>query len=518
MQEVLRHPFLIHQLGPIELFPYKPHADAKEINKTVVRYLAFKSVQSREDQPCDRFFFRRHGYSEHEIEDAVLHRKPIAARALYSLIERRLKEGLGWPDRTYNHSVVTMSSLGNAGTADGPSDIIALDKFDRQEPLLPGRRTARPPGSSLSNTTARLSREKSHYAFDEQVLVRTQNSGHTVPTVLTQDALNELAPASRIASKKLFQDIVTRKSSAVGNRSEPGDESPAARRVANANSLAPIKAVLSNQRANEQRGNIVVLQQQQKLKPRSLPNSTLDHANQNAFHLPQDPYGSRAPKTPSRTSHAEPSKRNPSQSPVRYNPGSCRVVLFIIGQSFLFVLTVPTTSCLFRLRLNKSARYRKNQVSSSMSPSMLSISDGLFSSPSLVCSASSILISALFSTIAPSVTVKAIGLFLKNSALQSRVSSCSSRSSKSTGPTHFDAPNQSPPLKFYPASGHSNARQTMINYHSQANLTSNNNPRQAFVSTTTSPHRLSASKVQHTTTTTTAAAAATTNGHKLMPT
>ena len=27
----------------------------------------------------------RHGYSEHEIEDAVLHRKPIAARALYTV-------------------------------------------------------------------------------------------------------------------------------------------------------------------------------------------------------------------------------------------------------------------------------------------------------------------------------------------------------------------------------------------------------------------------------------------------
>lgn len=115
--------------------------------------------------------------------------------------------------------------------------------------------------------------------------------------------------------------------------------------------------------------------------------------------------------------------------------------------------------------------------------------------------------------LAPSVTVKAIGLFLKTSALQSRVSSCSSRSSKNTDPTNFDGQTQSPPLKFYPASGHSNARQSMVNYQSQGNLTSNNNARQAFVSTTTSPHRLSSSKVQHTTTT-----AAATNGHKLMPT
>ena len=55
MQEMLRHPFLIHQLGPIVLFPYKPHSDAKEINKTVVRYLAFKSVAFGEGQPLDLY-------------------------------------------------------------------------------------------------------------------------------------------------------------------------------------------------------------------------------------------------------------------------------------------------------------------------------------------------------------------------------------------------------------------------------------------------------------------------------
>ncbi len=42
MQEILRHPFLVLQLGPIELTPYKPHADTKEINKNIIRYLAFK--------------------------------------------------------------------------------------------------------------------------------------------------------------------------------------------------------------------------------------------------------------------------------------------------------------------------------------------------------------------------------------------------------------------------------------------------------------------------------------------
>jgi hypothetical protein len=42
MQEILRHPFLTNQLGPIELTPYKPHSDVREINRNIIRYLAFK--------------------------------------------------------------------------------------------------------------------------------------------------------------------------------------------------------------------------------------------------------------------------------------------------------------------------------------------------------------------------------------------------------------------------------------------------------------------------------------------
>ena len=42
MQEILRHPFLIHQLGPIELTPYKPHADERELDRNILKYLAFK--------------------------------------------------------------------------------------------------------------------------------------------------------------------------------------------------------------------------------------------------------------------------------------------------------------------------------------------------------------------------------------------------------------------------------------------------------------------------------------------
>ena len=100
-------------------------------------------------------------------------------------------------------------------------------------------------------------------------------------------------------------------------------------------------------------------------------------------------------------------------------------------------------------------------------------------------------------------TIKAIGLFLKNSALQSRVSSCSSRSSKSTGANLLDAPptavaTPSPPLKSYPSVVNAHHRNPMINYHSQGNLPSTTTTRPAFLHTATvSPHRLSSSKLQH---------------------
>jgi hypothetical protein len=113
--------------------------------------------------------------------------------------------------------------------------------------------------------------------------------------------------------------------------------------------------------------------------------------------------------------------------------------------------------------------------------------------------------------LAPSVTVKTIGLFLKNSALHSRVSSSSSKSSKSAGgPTH-DVEQQSPPLRFYPTTLNTNNRQTIINYRSQGNLTSTDKTRQTLVKSSGSSHHRSTSKVQHTTTTAA-------SGQKLMPT
>lgn len=233
-----------------------------------------------------------------------------------------MREGLGWPDRTYNNSVTGMSSTTTAvGTAEGTSDIVVLEKIDRQEPLLPGRRALLNQSSALAIHPNRAIREKSNYAFDEQVSLRNNNNGNSITTGLTQEALNELLPASRLATRRLFHDIVLRKPSA-GNTIDTNEPTPNPRRTINPNSLAPIKPALSSQR-----GNILILQQpqqqqqQQKVKPRSLPNSTLDHANPNGFHLPHDPYGSRASKIPSRTSHVEQSKRNQPNSPIRYNPG-----------------------------------------------------------------------------------------------------------------------------------------------------------------------------------------------------
>ncbi|CAF1062628.1 unnamed protein product [Rotaria magnacalcarata] len=415
MQEILRHPFLVSQLDPIPLTPYRPHCEVREINKNITKYLALK-----------------HDYSEQEIEDAVLHRKPIASRALYALIERRLQEGLGWPDRAYNNSVTGMSSTtvttGGCAMDDGSSDVILLDKLDRHEPLLPGRRVApRQSSSVVNNNNNKMIREKSNYALDEQIFVRTNTGGgggSTMTAGLTQEALNELVPVSRIGSRKLYHDIVLRKSSAIGGQAEFTNEHAGTRRIINTNSLVPIKHSVSTQRRN-----ILILQQQQqhKMKPRSLPNSTLDHANQNGFHLPHDPYDSRASKNPSRTSHFEHPKKSQQNSPIRYNP-------------------------------------------------------------------------------APSVTVKAIGLFLKNSGLQSRVSSCSSKSSKSSGCGTLDVHQQSPPpLKFYP-----NTKQTIINYHSQGNLTSTATTKQKLVKTNESSLAyISSNKVPHTTAT---------GGQKLMPT
>jgi hypothetical protein len=290
----------------------------------------------------------RHGYSENEIEEAVLYRKPIASRALYTLIERRLHEGLGWPDPTYNvimnaHSSLSINGVG--ALADGSSDVVVLDKLVRFEPLLPGRRAAATTHLLTQQVSPpvvnghKLVREKSNFAFDEQVLLQPNTNG------LTQEAYNELVAQPRLNSRKVYHDMIIRRPSAVGSSIDTADEYTTTRRIQNANNLAPIKPMVS-----VQRGSAFVSQQQQqqqqphKMKPRSLPNSTLDHANQNGFHLPHDPLaggsnGSRTPKNLSRISHIDHSRKTQQHSPVRYNPG--RKILFLLlfqllGSSSLF--------------------------------------------------------------------------------------------------------------------------------------------------------------------------------------
>jgi hypothetical protein len=93
--------------------------------------------------------------------------------------------------------------------------------------------------------------------------------------------------------------------------------------------------------------------------------------------------------------------------------------------------------------------------------------------------------------------------------LHSRVSSCSSKSSKSTGGATLDVQQQSPPLRFYPSPPNTNNKQTLVNYHSQGNLTSTGTTKQTFVKTSPAPHHIPTSKAQHSTGT---------SGQKLMPT
>ena len=466
-----------------------------------------------------------------------MHRKPIAARALYSLIERRLKEGLGWPDRTYNNSAMGLASTTDDGAiGDGPSEIAILEKLDRRESLLPARRNALQQATSLSNNASKLSREKSHYAFDEQVLLRTNVGTHGMTSGLTQEALNELVPASRQVPRRMYPEIMPRRIPPMGSSAELLDEYPRGRPGPYSGGLSPIKPSVSTHRLGDHRNNILILQQRAKMKPRSLPSSTLDHANQNGFHLPYDPYLSRTPKNLSRTSYADQSRRTQQQSPLRYNPSRSNRLVFSL---FLFTLTdqffyyaqclfphVFFVSALTKLLTITTIRYdthvccvsfrllvfprkpadftllfptlatrlpRCHDTQQNQSPVMISlvqflvlalVSNDAKSHRRLVCL-----------VLAPSVTVKAIGLLLKNSTLHSRVSSCSSRSSKEAGGGILDAQPPSPPSKYQPSNV--NTKKAMINYHQQGHLSPSSPPRQAFVNPNGSPHHLTTKKISH---------------------
>jgi hypothetical protein len=241
------------------------------------------------------------------------------------------------------------TTTAGGGTVDSSSDDIILDKLNRHEALLPGRRVVTQQSPSSTSNGHKLSREKSSYQFDEQVLLRTNTGASNMTAGLTQEALNELVPASRLASRKLYHDIVLRKPSAVGSAGDPTDDHAGTRRIISSNNLAPIKPSLT-----AQRGNILILQQQQKMKPRSLPSSTLDHANQHGFHLPNDPYGSRQSKNPSRTSHIDHPKKSQQNSPVRYNPGKLLFSSHLLNSTLYYPRIVSISSNIFRLNLDET--------------------------------------------------------------------------------------------------------------------------------------------------------------------
>ncbi|CAF1054111.1 unnamed protein product [Didymodactylos carnosus] len=60
---------------------------------------------------------------------------------------------------------------------------------------------------------------------------------------------------------------------------------------------------ITPQPQGQQQNGRTILLNNQRTKPRSLPNSTLDHANQNGFHIPSPEI--RTPKALSRTSNID---------------------------------------------------------------------------------------------------------------------------------------------------------------------------------------------------------------------
>ena len=42
IEEILQHPFLTHQLGPIPLTPHRSFPEVRDIDRNIIRYLSFK--------------------------------------------------------------------------------------------------------------------------------------------------------------------------------------------------------------------------------------------------------------------------------------------------------------------------------------------------------------------------------------------------------------------------------------------------------------------------------------------
>lgn len=57
--------------------------------------------------------YYRHDYAENDVIDAIVYRKPIALKAIYYLIEKRLNQGLSFPDPDFNNLIETNTSKSN---------------------------------------------------------------------------------------------------------------------------------------------------------------------------------------------------------------------------------------------------------------------------------------------------------------------------------------------------------------------------------------------------------------------
>jgi hypothetical protein len=266
----------------------------------------------------------RHGLNENEIEDAVRCRKPIAARALYTLIDRRLKADLGWPDRTFDCTATNKSSTGNI--VDGNAALSARatsDKLDRHEPLPCARRVRRQCGSTVSYGNTGLSREKSQYRFDEHGHLPTQTIVCHRLDGLTADTGNQLTVMSRLEPRKLFHDNTQRQSSTGTSHRDVNDESMGVlRRTLNGHGLVPSRTSPIRPTGHEQQTNVVVVQSKPLTsKTRSQPSSLFDYTSPTGFHVTDESPGSRTPKPTNRPVHVEQWKKHSSNTSIRHHPG-----------------------------------------------------------------------------------------------------------------------------------------------------------------------------------------------------
>jgi len=222
MHEIMSHPWLNYHSFPVEIIPYKPVVDMKEIKPHIVKYLV-----------------KKHEYTEAEVIDAIVHRKPVALKALYYLVDKRLKQGLTYPEADYkaeeeaqitenhahgsntsssitaaalkvtmnpkNHSSLTSSnlnantnsnltskannnsalySLQSAATAPQSTSGSALIKQNSQ--LLPKRNTA-------TNMVTRASSQKTvdvKFVYDRMTNANRENENPTAPLGRSESALS----------------------------------------------------------------------------------------------------------------------------------------------------------------------------------------------------------------------------------------------------------------------------------------------------------------------------------------